>query len=168
MLARFLLIAIAVASNALALVSQTLPASQGNSGISLTLSAPQPTVKGGPVIVTVAVKNISEHVIGVEEDRASRQEHNYIVTVRDEQGKEAPTTAYHRMLRGQPSHGDPVVVQNSSEILVPLDPGKTLLDSIDLTKLYSLEPGVYSVQVERAFNSQAAIRSNSLTITVTR
>jgi hypothetical protein len=168
MFARSLLILIAFAVNGIALGSQAVPASRPNNEFSLTLSASQLTVRGGgPVVVTVTVTNISGHVIGVEEDRASSQEHNYKVTVRGEHGEDAPTTAYHRMLRGQPSQDDPEIVINSSELLVPLDPGKTLTDSIDLTKLYSLKPGVYSIEVERTFDNQVIIHSNTLMITVT-
>lgn len=168
MFARLPFMVIAFAANGMFFGGQVALASQPPTEFSLTLSAPQPTVKDGqPVMVNVIVKNISDHLLGVEEDRGSAQEVNYEVTVREKSGNEAPTSAFHRLLRGKPLRDDQVVAVNPNELLVPLDPGKSLTDPIDLTKLYSLRPGVYSVQVERIFGSQAPVRSNAVTITVT-
>ncbi|MGH9561435.1 MAG: hypothetical protein ACRD3S_08265 [Terracidiphilus sp.] len=168
MFARQSFVALAFALSALLSGRHAIAATNSQPEMSLTLSSSQSVMKaGGPVLLTVTVKNISDHVVGVEENRASMQEINYRVTVLDKSGKEASTTALHRMLRGKPSEGDPVSVFNSSELLIPLDPGKTLTDPIDLSKLYSLSPGTYSVQVERTFDSQQTpVQSNTLTITV--
>ncbi len=168
MSARLLLIVLAFVANGVLSGSQQVLASQPPADFSLTLSVSQPTVKaGGPIVVQVTVRNISDHLIGVEEDRTSTQENNYRVTVLGKEGNEAATTAFHRMLRGKPSHGDPEIVINTSELLVPLDPGKTLIDPIDLARMYSLGPGTYTVRVERTFDNQAPVRSNTVTITVT-
>jgi hypothetical protein len=165
MFVRSTLIVAVFAVNSIIANSQVATAPQHS--FSLTLSASQPTVKaGGPMIVNVTVKNISDHMMGVEEDR-SYAELSYRVTVLGENGKEAATTAFHRLLRGKPSQGDPAMVINGNGFPVPLDPGKTIVDQIDLSKLYSLGPGVYTVQVERTIDPETAIRSNTIMITVT-
>jgi hypothetical protein len=174
MFARLLLVVLAFAAYDILLASEPAAPSKSPAELALTLSAPQLTVKaGGPMMLTVTVKNISNRLIGVEAVRSTTQEANYAVMVREEHGNEARTTAYHRLLRGKPSPDDPVAIITNSEILWPLDPGKTTDDPIDLAKLYSLAPGVYSVQVERLFCSglckggETSVRSNILTITVT-
>jgi hypothetical protein len=155
-----------LAANGLLANSQSAAVAQPS--ITLTISAAKTVVKASdPMIVDVTVRNISQHVIGIRKDRSPTQETDYKVTVRAQNGEEPPMTAFHRLLRGQTAPGDPVMVISSSTILWPLDPGKTLVDAIDLRKLYLLGPGVYTIQVERTLDGQAPVQSNTITITVT-
>ena len=60
---RSLLIVVAFAANSLVGFGQEKPAAQTH--FSVALSAPELTVKvGAPVIVSIVVKNISDHTIG--------------------------------------------------------------------------------------------------------
>jgi hypothetical protein len=155
-----------LAANGLLANSQS--AAVAHPSITLTISAAKTVVKASdPMIVDVTIRNISQQVRGIRKDRSLTQETDYKVTVRAQNGEEPSMTAFHRLLRGQPAPGDPVMAISSSTILWPLDPGKTLVDAIDLGKLYLLGPGVYTIQVERTLDGQAPVHSNTITITVT-
>jgi hypothetical protein len=59
---------------------------------------------------------------------------------------------------------------NGSGACVPLKPGETLVERIEVSKLYNLtKPGKFVIQVERGDpESTAPVRANAVTVTVTQ
>jgi len=163
------LVAIALAgflANCCVLAAQTAP--PGYKLHLWTRDASAIVNQGQPLVIMVSLKNVSSQLINVEEDKSLSGDANYKLSVLDINGKEPPLTAYHRLLRGKPDPKDPMMILNSDSILVPLGPRGTLTNPIDLSKLYSLKPGQYTVQARREYDSQGdSVASDSLTVTIT-
>ncbi|HEY4046918.1 MAG TPA: hypothetical protein VGM27_08635 [Acidobacteriaceae bacterium] len=145
-------------------------ASPTKAAFSLTLSAAQSTVKTGqPQQLEVTLTNKTDHVIGINEDRAYTGDFYYPLTVRDEQSKDIPLTRRGRAIRGRPTLDDPPVAVNVDSFLVQLDPGHGLIDTINVTPLYDLtRPGRYSIQASRYDDvSKERVLSNVIDVTIT-
>lgn len=139
---------------------------------SVTITTPQTVVKvGSKINIDILLTNTSNQEIIVTADNGARGEFEYTIFVSDRYGHEPHETKYLRAVRGKDS-GDPgdttslVVVHSSG--LRQVKPGGILKSSIDLTKLYDLPPGRYTIRVEDIEQaSQTHIKSNALTVTVT-
>jgi hypothetical protein len=147
----------------------TQPASVTRPTVSIGLRAPQSTIKSGaPLNLEITLKNISDQVIHVDEDVSSKGELTYTVIVHDRDQNEAPSTRYNRTLRGKVAPGDPISIIQTSSIAVTLQPGKNLVDKLDVADLYDLSrPGLYSVWVERVDPvTHQMVMSNKISVTV--
>jgi len=89
---------------------------------------------------------------------------HYRTYVRDEKGNLAPETERGRQLAA----GNVFFMGSAST--VTLQPGDSQTDEITLNKLYVLDPGKYTVQVEPCCTAPgvAPVRSNTITVTVTK
>lgn len=97
-------------------------------------------------------------------------ERDYTISISDKDGQEPLETGYLRAVRGKGT-SDPV--SKTSLVIVGggglhgVRPGESFDLTIDLTKLYVLKPGKYTVQVERLDNeSKELVKSNAVTLTV--
>jgi hypothetical protein len=141
---------------------------------SLTIAAEEPSVKAGsPVWVDATVENKSDRDISVyRENTPDQGGWTYKVDVWDEKGAMAAETRFGRMIQGHiPAEElarEPYVIVGSGGYM-PLYPGKTLTDRVNLSKLYDLgRPGRYTVQFQE-FHEQSKlfVKSNKITVTVT-
>jgi len=115
----------------------------------VTLSGPDTVVAGDKVILSVAMKNVSDHAIRIFFGE------RYTILIHDEDGKE-------------PVHKGP---GGGSSGYVPVEPGKIFTDREYLSAEYDLsKPGKYLVQLSRQEDDEdlksRIVKSNEITITV--
>jgi hypothetical protein len=161
----------------LVMASSSTPATQDiqkgtHASYSVAISTPQTAVKvGAEIKIDILLTNTSNREILVTVDNGNRGEFDYTIDVLDRNGHEPHETKYFRAVLGKDS-GDPgdtssLVVAHSAG-LRQVKPGGTLKSSIDLTQLYDLQPGQYTVRVEDIEQaSQIHIRSKAIKLTVT-
>ena len=131
---------------------------------SLIISAPQSSVKSGaPVWIEVTMANNSNHRIAVTREPSEDLDQGgwvYEVDVHGDKGGAPPQTEYARNIinGGLRSTG-----------LIPLYPGKTIIDRVNVSKLYDLSrPGTYTIQVQEFdVSSSSPVMSNKITVKVT-
>ena len=137
---------------------------------SLRLTATLLSVHTGESLsVAIALTNITDGTTGVREDISHKGEFTYRVFAYAENQKKAPTTAYYRAIWGEPLPEDPQVSVDSSFVTRRIQPGKSLVNNVDVTSLYDLRhPGIYTIWVERAdYVSHMRVKSNTVNVTVT-
>ena len=135
---------------------------------SIAISAPQTVVKSGSdVTVNIALTNASGDKINVGQDVSRKGEFHYQFDIRDGKRNHATKTKYFRSLRGDEVGRGAVIMRGT--IIRTLQPGQTLLDEVNLTKLFDLnQPGKYTIQVERRDeDSKIVVKSNVIEVTVT-
>lgn len=142
---------------------------------SLTISTTNSTVTlGSPVMVKVTMKNESEHNISVYTENTSDQGgFVYKADVWDEKGSTAPETKFGRSIQG---HDTPEELRREPYIIVTsggegsLAPGQTIIDQVNLNKLYDLSrPGKYTIRLRRFdLESNSFVLSNKVTVKVTQ
>lgn len=118
--------------------------------ISLAIKPPsQPVKSGSSIPISIALTNASQQPIVIYMDRSLKGElSGYRVFLSDESGKEGKKTDYQRLLKGEPT--STMMVLRTSEFPVLIQPGKSLVLSIDVSELYDLDsPGTYLIYVER-------------------
>lgn len=143
-------------------------APQSPSPYLLTISVPTIAASAGtPITIQVAVKNNSQGDVTVLKSRAStRGELSYDVTVVTARGGPVPLTPYGRALHGQATT-PPIMIQRKP-YAATLKPGETIVDTIDLSRIYQLTPGSYIVQVSEteSMKSGPKITSNILKLAI--
>lgn len=151
---------------------QELPeARQGQ--ISLTISAVQdPAIFGSPVNIKIATTNVSPASVNLAFSIWSvRAALTYRVIIHDEQGNVPGDARLSRLVKyyRQSSVNVPPQVITGSSAQVPLNPGQTFDDTVDIGTVYDLsEPGKYTVQIQRLdTDDQVEATSNTITINVT-
>jgi hypothetical protein len=93
-------------------------------------------------------------------------EYLYLISVSREDGSKAPRTKYFRETRDETGNFMPGTATNG--VLVIRKPGETIESSLDLSELYELKPGKYTVQVYQNDSiANLTVKSNILTLTVT-
>ena len=132
---------------------------------SLFIRAVAPTVKiGSEVRIDVTLRNITNHEIGI---LSSDPESEYMVEVRDDQGRMAPESDFNRKLKAP---GSARIITNSP--IYPLQPHKTLKQQIVVSGLYEMStPTRYSISVSRTVPEElgsGVIKSNTVTVIVVR
>jgi hypothetical protein len=155
----------------IALSVHAVPASKPP--FSVTLNAPDKDLKSGAELhLLVTIKNTSDHDIpfitngGPPADDGYR----YKVEVVKADAHEAPPSALVIEMRS----GKKLVVTHGNNIGRKLKPGDSLLDQIDVTKLYDLsQPGIYTISVTRPLEpyqglGKGAVRSNTIAVTVVK
>lgn len=122
----------------------------------LSIRAKESSVKSGAAIwVDVTLENKSDQdllvfrvLTSVDDDQGGWL---YNADVQNEKGQKPPRTKFKTGI--------------GSGASIPLQPGKTITDRINICKLYDVsQPGKYSIQVYRPDGS---LRSNTITVTVT-
>ena len=136
---------------------------------SILISAPRTDVKSNSAIdVKIILTNLLDKQLLVY--TSGLGERDYTVRVSDKDGREPLETRYLRAVRGKDT-SDPL--SKTSLVIVGgggfhgVRPGESFDLTIDLTKLYVLKPGKYTVQVERLDDeNKALVKSNAITVTV--
>ena len=151
----------------IAQVAQSATASQPSFSLSLTATL-LGVHTGESLIVAISLTNITDGAIGVREDISHKGEFTYRVFANVEHQKKAPTTAYYRALWGGPLPEDPQVSVDSSFVTRRVQPGKSLVNNVDVTSLYDItHPGTYTIWVERTDRvSHILVKSNTISVTV--
>jgi hypothetical protein len=153
---------------------QTGSASARGSAYTLTIQAKQPEYKvGSEIWVEVAFKNVSNREIEITPrleglGNLELASHYYITDIRDQKGNPAQETEL-----GQAARADTGLIGSFTSSLGghddPLRPGESRPNEIHLNKLYDLsKPGKYTVQVQFRDTNGPAVKSNRITITVTK
>lgn len=121
---------------------------------------------GSEIKLEIVQTNVSSHPIEWSRISKGREsiEAQYRVYIYDEKGNLAPETDYGRHLMA----GD--ILWSGSDYMITLKPGESQTDEIRLNKLYVLNPGKYTVQIEPAAHSPdtTRVRSNILPLIVTK
>ncbi len=144
-----------------------------HSSIAIAISTPQTEVSAGSdITLSVVLTNISGQDLGITFDNGARGEFDYTISVLDGKGREPSETKYYRAATGKnasdPGEATTLVVAPSSGLRL-LKPGGTFKSSIILRKLYDLQIGKYTIQVERIdAKSQTMVKSNMITVVVSR
>ena len=151
---------------------QELPeAKQGQ--ISLTISADQGSVtSGSPVNINVITTNVSSEAANLAfADWNMRAALTYRVSIHDQEGNIPPDARLKRVIKysrnGSLNLPPDVLLTNSAAI--PLQPGETFNDTINIGTVYDLsESGKYTVQIQRLdTDDQVEATSNTIMINVT-
>lgn len=152
----------------IAQVTQSETARQPSFSLSLTAALLSVHV-GESLIVAISLTNITDSTTGVREDISHKGEFTYRVFAYAENQKKAPTTAYSRALWGGSLPDDPPVSADSSFVTRRIQPGKSLVNNVDVTSLYDLtHPGTYTIWVERTDRvSHMLVKSNTVNISMT-
>jgi len=130
---------------------------------SLSINARSGAIRSGnPVWIDVKMENKSKHRISVYRAISEDMDQGgwvYIVDVRGEDGKSPTQTEYAQRIRRGGDGG-----------YIPLDPGKILGESINVSKLYDLgRVGTYVIQVQRLDEeTKVFVKSNDIRVVVTR
>ena len=143
--------------------------------------------------LTIVATNISDHDISLLRGKGETEgEFNYMIDVRNDKGSAPPRTKYgnHFLEKDVDEPKDSAQAKNtetqpagndassqtfrktvivSSDLLLPIQPGKSLTDVIIVNKMFDLsQPGKYSIQAQRADpDSKIVVNSNIITVTVT-
>jgi uncharacterized protein (DUF58 family) len=126
----------------------------------LTIDAPENKVMlGTEVKIGVTLKNSSDRAIDIS---TGSDDLDYVIEIHDQQGRLASATDFALKSRERASY--------SSDTIFKLQPGESLPKVIlVVTKFWTLNrPGRYTVQVSRKASGDETVRSNSLTITMTK
>jgi len=129
---------------------------------SLTIRAKEGEIKSGSLIwVDATVESKSNHAVLVYQATSGDMDQGgwvYQIDIRNELEGTPPKTKYAHGLGAGGSGG-----------YVRLDPGKTLVHSVNVSKLYDLNPpGKYTIQFGRFDReTKTLVRSNTVTVTVT-
>jgi hypothetical protein len=138
----FLVIAIAILPGRFFAQSQN-GSNSGKPALALTLAARTSSVKAGsPVWVDAHLLNVSDHRISLYKALSEDMDQGgwvYQVDVRDDKGSTPPKTKFANTVGASADGG-----------YVPLDAGKDVTQSVNVSKLYDLsKPGKYSIQFRR-------------------
>ena len=118
---------------------------------------------GSEVRIEIALTNIADHEIGILRSAA---EADYLVEVRDEQGKMAPDTEFGRRRKAPGS-----ISVSTATPLYMLKPREVLKDEIVVNRFHDMSvPARYAISVTRAIPEElgsGVVKSNTVTVTVT-
>ena len=125
---------------------------------SITISAPLTVNTGSKLPLAITVKNIFARPIDLGMTRSV--EFDFLYSVRDSEGNQAPETPLHEAIEGKEPKTSPhlVVWPRSPYLPTPLSPGQTLKFDEDLATLFDLKPGTYTVQLSRPTGPGSAHR----------
>lgn len=152
-------------------------------GMILTVSVEKSAISvNSELWLTVVLENTSGHKIFINTEKG-HPAFGYAIDVTDEKGAPvADTTLGHMRKRDisvDPDTGKPIIWVSSDGPEIFVDPGKTLTDKVELTRLFNMQqPGRYSIRVTRPDTSSAAnnmevknwpmAESNVVTVTVSQ
>lgn len=131
-------------------ISSTVLSEGSKLSFAITIKAPQSVKAGSKAFVDVKVTNVSNHVVSFGLVDVTRGEFDFDFEVRDSQGNLASETKYARAVKGEDQGiGSRIVIMTQSA-QPDLKPGETLQFRADLSELFDLKPGKYTVQLTRA------------------
>lgn len=132
---------------------------------SVAISAARTAVKeGSPLDVTIVLTNTTSQPRWIYQDISG--EFDYSIRVSGRGNNEPPETRYFRAVKGKDSGKPTIVVAHGGGPRL-VKAGETLTDTIDVNKLYDLQPGKYKIQVERLDDDKKApVKSNTIMLTV--
>lgn len=165
----FVALALCASAGQLAHARQVLPLAKPP--FTLIIRAEQPIVKIGLTVwVDVSKKNNSDQTLSVYRAASADLDQGgwvYKVEVLDASGRSTPETTFGKHVEGGGgSRGVSTVIASGG--YVPLAPGKTLNDRVNVSKLYDLRAGKYTIRVREFDNyTRTFVSSNTITITVT-
>ncbi len=126
--------------------------------LTIDISTEKPTVRvGGSVWIKVHVTNTSKRELDFSAtvSNMTGADPNYQFTVRDETGNAVAARTY--------EHPE---LATGSPVSRSLKPGESFADDQDVGRIIDMRrPGQYAIQV--AWTKNAAVRSNTITVTVT-
>jgi len=134
----------------------------------LTISTDSSSVReGSEIAIDIDLKNTQDHDILMWREKGGEMgEFNYIVHILNQKGEQPPETKYHRAVRGK-GNPDQVIIVTNAPMPFYVKPGEILKDKVDLSKLFELSPGKYTVQAERLdATTKQSVKSNTITIIV--
>jgi hypothetical protein len=153
----------------LALFSSAYPCPGANPPFSLTLHAPTGSLRiGSEIHLTVTVTNISDHEFnfGVAPSTVPDMTMSYSIEIRDAKGYQPSPTPLLRDLREHPKP------PSGSIFGYAIAPGKSYDEKLEITRLYVLTPGRYTMQVagsQKPWPDPAdAVKSNVITINLVK
>jgi hypothetical protein len=158
-------------------IAQNRPESKGgrsaasHPSYSITLTNPTNPVKVGvPIEIVVTVTNETNGDLHWNSPLGKDSIYESFKFLLTKNGREAPTTFFHRKVSGRQRAGDPNEVAGGSSITLSHPPGKMFEIPIDLTRLYEItEPGQYTLKVSRYDEvSKTTFHSNTLTLEIQR
>jgi hypothetical protein len=130
----------------------------------ISIATAQTTVKvGSDVFIQISLTNRSGRTIHVFWLNDTAKYDEYKIVVLDEAGKMPPRTPVGRIYVDH----DPDIVVGEAHVIPNRDvkDGEVLKENLDISKLFVLQPGKYTVQLERGEGATAA-KSNTITLTV--
>jgi hypothetical protein len=148
-------------------------AQEKQASLSITLSAPRSIKAGAGVPLNIVVRNVSSGRIDFLRTTVA---FDFSFDVKDSQGKEPSETQLYREIRGKVPHVSRFPMSRGDTWL---EPGHTSEFSLDLTQLFELTEGKYTIQVSRLEGlhqymsdqlpepSGLVVRSNTIGLTVT-
>lgn len=101
-----------------------------------------------PITVNITATNISNRVIAFDALSVAG-ERNFNIDVAAADGRRPPETLLLKAIRGEYQGPGPQLVLGGQLVQRDLAPGATLKWNVDVTKLYKLQPGTYTVRVWR-------------------
>jgi len=130
--------------------------------LSLSISVPEQSIRiGSEVKVKTILTNVTDHVVNLSD---SNRDCDYAAQVFDSKGNAASETTYKQRLRCDKGQSD------GRMVVVALKPHESKQDEIVLSRLYSLKPGRYEIQIARVIATdpdKRTVKSNIITITLT-
>jgi hypothetical protein len=117
--------------------------------VTITVSAPQTGKLGSKIQLDIVLTNVSNHIVGGYFEDLSHGELNFDFDVRDSQGQTVPETCYMKAVEGAPRGSCPDYILRTHKGFSEdsIKPGETVTASADLSQLYDLQPGTYTVQL---------------------
>ncbi len=134
---------------------------------SLAVDPPAGPIRlGSPVNVTATLTNITTGDINLSSDKSGNGMYTDFTYSLTKDGHEAETTYFDRKITGRQRADDLQEVGAGSSILLPHQPGKVFVWTIDIKKLYQItEPGSYTFEVSRFDEySKTVVRSKTVTL----
>lgn len=164
-------------------ITLTVIAQSAKPPVSITIDATQTVKAGSKIPVDVTMTNISHHVVHGHFEDLAHGELNFDFDVHDSQGQPVPETCYMKGVEGADRGSCPEFIFRTHKGYADdlIKPGQTITASANLSELYDLQPGTYTVQVSwfegrtryrnpqqpRPPNGTPVAQSNIVSITVT-
>jgi hypothetical protein len=144
-----------LASYRLGVAQHTTPA------FSIVITSPKSVKSGASALLDVSVTNNTNHKIAFGLEDVTRAEFNFDFEVRDSRGNLVPESRYMKAVKLEDQGPGPRMVVTTRVAQPDLKPGQTLTTQADLSKLFQLEPGTYSVQLSRAEGAHSFVLPQS-------
>jgi hypothetical protein len=117
--------------------------------LAITITGPTIVKVGSRAKIDIVVTNQSNRTILYGSDSPGHGERNFIFDVRDSFGKPATKTQYFKAVTGEDQGPGPQIMILGKLVEFSLKPGGTVKDTANLSELFDLKPGKYTVQLSR-------------------
>jgi hypothetical protein len=133
----------------------TVLAESAKPSVSIAINGPPSTKAGSATKVNIIVTNTSNSTNVFAHGYPDQGEFDFDFNVLSSEGKPVADTRYMKAVKGKDQGPGPQLVINTRFLSTRLEPGKTLKASADLSKLFDLAPGKYTVQLSRFENAHS-------------